>query len=193
MRFARSHCSFEHNYRGNEHLQQFGISINMAVVDAGFFPLQQLIQYYQSSKEHQFQPKDGNLLIHVNILNIPIRNLPYYVQIPIGKIRAYYFDSADISHSDPGGSNHPLVGESIEEYFTEMVVLDAKYRPTIPFLWYRRGFFPIKRENTDLLSHNEPGGASYLCPNSEDLFISSFPIFYLPRFNNFTVHEELEI
>ncbi|CAB4373743.1 uncharacterized protein OCT59_001263 [Rhizophagus irregularis] len=58
MRFARSHCSFEHNYRGNEHLQQFGISINMAVVDAGFFPLQQLIQYYQSSKEHQFQPKD---------------------------------------------------------------------------------------------------------------------------------------
>ncbi|GBC29811.2 Piwi domain-containing protein [Rhizophagus irregularis DAOM 181602=DAOM 197198] len=31
-------------------------------------------------------------------------------------------------------------------------VLDAKYRPTIPFLWYRRGFFPIKRENT-VISH----------------------------------------
>ncbi|CAB5380204.1 unnamed protein product [Rhizophagus irregularis] len=45
-----------------------------------------------------------------------------------------------------------LVGESIEEYFTEMVVLDAKYRPTIPFLWYRRGVFPIKRENT-VISH----------------------------------------
>ncbi|CAB5358028.1 unnamed protein product [Rhizophagus irregularis] len=62
----------------------------MAVVDAGFFPLQQLIQYYQSSKEHQFQPKDEFV------------NTCQYTEYPNKKPPILH-----ISHSDPGGSNHP--------------------------------------------------------------------------------------
>ncbi|CAB4402853.1 unnamed protein product [Rhizophagus irregularis] len=124
----------------------------MSVVDARIFPTP-TIQYYQSSKEHQFRPKDGNLLIHVLYIEHPNNRPPIlransyrrYLYAKIKRVgdtiigvatqRSYYFDSADISHPNPGGSNHPssvalssrasryaaLVGESIEEYFTEMV------------------------------------------------------------------------
>ncbi|CAB5179196.1 unnamed protein product [Rhizophagus irregularis] len=98
MRFARSHCSFKYNYRGNEHLQQFGISIYMAVVDARIFPtptINSVLSIIKGAsvpaerwcmKFTSFHFWFTNLLIHVNILNIPIRDLPYYVQIPIGNV-----------------------------------------------------------------------------------------------------------
>ncbi|GBB99129.1 hypothetical protein RclHR1_03420012 [Rhizophagus clarus] len=48
------------NYRGNEYLQQFGMSISndMTTVDARILPTP-VIQYHPSSREHHVTPKDG--------------------------------------------------------------------------------------------------------------------------------------